>query len=131
LAASLALFAASAVLSAVSACLAALWLAAAVSPTRRVSAGKLSASALVCAASSAMRLPSAGSLRWASIARPILSSHAVTSAGAEPFCAAAGGGGGLGGGFEGAVGADVSEAAVPPGVVSREGMTPLNQSAAA
>src|SRR5215469_6851167 len=99
------------------------------SSTRRVSAVRLSVSALVCPAISAMRPLSAGSLRGVSIARSILSSRAVNSAATGPLCAAAGGGGGLGAGFDGAAG--VSGAAAPTGVVSRDGMTPANQSAAA
>ena len=101
--------------------------------TRRVDeiAARLSASALVCAASSAMRLPSAGLLRCASIARSILSSRPVKSGATGPFCAAAGEGGGFGAGFDGAAGADKSDAAVPTGAASRNGMTPVNQSAAA
>src|SRR5262249_6042945 len=55
--------------------------------------------------------------------------RAVNSGATGPLCAAAGGGGGLGAGFDGADG--VSGAAVPTGVVSRDGMTPANQSAAA
>src|SRR6516162_10183595 len=99
------------------------------SSTRRVSAVRLSVSALVCPTISAMRPLSAGSLRGVSIARSILSSRAVNSAATGAFCAAAGEGGGFGAGFDGAAG--ISDAAVPTGVVSRDGMTPANQSAAA
>src|SRR6516165_8944582 len=99
------------------------------SSTRRVSAVRLSVSALVCPAISAMRPLSAGSLRGVSIARSILSSRAVNSAATGALCAAPGEGGGFGAGFDGAAG--VSDAAVPTGVVSRDGVTPANQSAAA
>src|SRR5262249_40092899 len=78
-----------------------------------------------------MRLPNAGSLRWASIARSILSSRAVKSGATAPFCAAAGEGGGFGAGLDGAGGGDVSDAVVRTRVAWRDGMTPANQSAAA
>src|SRR5262249_33356761 len=62
----------------------------------------------------------------------ILSSDAFKSGVIELFCVAAAGaglGGGFGAGFAGA--ADVSDVAVAAGAASRDGMTPVNQSAAA
>src|SRR5215831_15844248 len=64
----------------------------------------------------------------------ILSSDAFKSGVIELFCVAAAGaglGGGFGAGFAGAAGADVSDVAVAAGAASRDGMTPVNQSAAA
>jgi hypothetical protein len=62
-----------------------------------------------------------------------LSSRVVISGAIGLGCAAAGGelGCELGGGFGAGAATDASDAAVTPGAASREGMTPVNQSAAA